>query len=83
MILENVHVNGSLLVGFVERIMDMKLVIDNISKIRHAEFEFRGITVIAGNNNTGKSTVGKVMFSAFNSLRNIGEKVERQRQQQK
>lgn len=69
--------------GFVERIMDMKLVIDNISKIRHAEFEFRGITVIAGNNNTGKSTVGKVMFSAFNSLRNIGEKVERQRQQQK
>ena len=63
--------------------MDMKLVIDNISKIRHAEFEFRGITVIAGNNNTGKSTVGKVMFSAFNSLRNIGEKVERQRQQQK
>lgn len=72
-----------ILTGFVERIMDMRLVIDNISKIRHAEFDFRGITVIAGNNNTGKSTVGKVLFSSFNSLCNIGEKVKRQRQQQK
>ena len=71
------------LTGFVERIMDMRLVIDNISKIRHAEFDFRGITVIAGNNNTGKSTVGKVLFLSFNSLCNIVEKVKRQRQQQK
>lgn len=61
----------------------MKLVIDNLSRISHAEFNFRGITVIAGNNNTGKSTVGKVLFSSFNSLRNIGEKVTKQRQQQK
>jgi len=73
------YVNELTLTGFVERIMDMRLVIDNISKIRHAEFDFRGITVIAGNNNIGKSTVGKVLFSSFNSLCNIGEKVKRQR----
>ena len=41
----------------------MKLVIENIGKIKKAEFDFRGITVIAGNNNTGKSTVGKVLYS--------------------
>ena len=49
----------------------MKLVIENIGKIKKAEFDFRGITVIAGNNNTGKSTVGKVLYSFFNSLQNV------------
>ena len=57
----------------------MKLVIENIGKIKKAEFDFRGITVIAGNNNTGKSTVGKVLYSFFNSLQNVSEKVENQR----
>lgn len=61
----------------------MKLVIENIGKIKKAEFDFRGITVIAGNNNTGKSTVGKVLYSSFNSLQNVSEKVENQRYEER
>lgn len=46
----------------------MKLYLENIGKISHADIEIKGITVIAGENNTGKSTVGKVLFSVFESF---------------
>lgn len=59
----------------------MKLKIENVAKIEHAEIEINGITVIAGNNNTGKSTIGKVVFSLFNSLSDIESKLERQKEQ--
>ncbi len=38
-----------------------------------------GITVIAGENNTGKSTVGKIVFSLFNALSNLEEKILKER----
>lgn len=41
----------------------MKLTIKNIGKIKEANIELNGLTVIAGENDTGKSTVGKLMFS--------------------
>lgn len=40
----------------------------NIGSINKATIKLDGITVICGNNNTGKSTVGKVLFSFYNSL---------------
>ena len=40
----------------------MKLSINNFAKIKQADIIIDGITVIAGENNTGKSTVGKVLF---------------------
>ena len=46
----------------------MKLTINNIGKLKNAEVEINGITVIAGENNTGKSTVGKALWSIFNSF---------------
>lgn len=46
----------------------MKLYLENIGKISRADIEIKGITVIAGENNTGKSTVGKVLFSVFESF---------------
>lgn len=49
----------------------MKLKIQNLGKIANAEIAFDGITVIAGDNNTGKSTVGKALFAFFNSLKDI------------
>lgn len=49
----------------------MKLSIRNLAKIASADFEFRGITVIAGNNDTGKSTVGKALFALFSALSNL------------
>lgn len=58
----------------------MKLKIKNCAKIAQAEFLFNGLTVIAGNNNTGKSTVGKVLYSLFRSLSNADKRVVDERQ---
>lgn len=52
--------------------MDLK--IHNVAKIEYADLKLDGITVIAGENNTGKSTVGKIVFALFNSLYHIRKK---------
>lgn len=57
----------------------MKLKIENVAKIEYAEIEMNGITIIAGKNNTGKSTIGKVIFSLFNSLSNIEARLKQQK----
>ncbi len=53
----------------------MKISLKNIGKIKEADVEMKGITVIAGENNTGKSTVGKALFSVFNSFHNLKRKI--------
>lgn len=53
----------------------MRIQLDNIAKINNANIEINGITVIAGANNTGKSTIGKALFSLFNGLFNIKHKI--------
>lgn len=53
----------------------MKLSIRNVGKLKEADVEINGITVITGENDTGKSTVGKVLWSAFNGFYEIDEKV--------
>ena len=58
----------------------MILTLKNIGKIAEASVELNGITVIAGENNTGKSTVGKVLFCIFNSFYKIKEKIDEERQ---
>lgn len=57
----------------------MKLKISNIGKIEKAAIEIDGITVIAGENNTGKSTIGKLLFAIFNSMNNMDEKITQER----
>lgn len=57
----------------------MELVVQNLAKIKQAHLQFDGITVIAGNNNTGKSTIGKVLFGIFNSFKDIQRKIEQER----
>lgn len=59
----------------------MKLHIENIGKLKSADVTLDGITVIAGKNNTGKSTVGKTLYCIFNSLYNIDEKIELDRKE--
>lgn len=54
----------------------MELAIKNIGKIKETNIKINGITVIAGENNTGKSTVGKVLFSLFNSMYRVDKKIE-------
>lgn len=53
----------------------MRIQLENIAKIKNANIEINGITVIAGANNTGKSTIGKALFSLFNALFNIEYKI--------
>ena len=50
----------------IARELYMKLRIQNFAKIKEADIILDGITVIAGNNNTGKSTVGKILDSMYN-----------------
>ena len=57
----------------------MKLSIENFSKITKADILIDGITVIAGENNTGKSTIGKILFALFTSLTDIEEKIKNER----
>ena len=53
----------------------MKLSIRNVGKLEKADVEINGITVITGENDTGKSTVGKVLWSVFNSFFEIKKQI--------
>ena len=53
----------------------MKLSIKNVGKLKEADVEINGITVITGENDTGKSTVGKVLWSIFNSFFEIKKQI--------
>lgn len=51
----------------------MKLKLKNIGKIESANIDIEGITVIAGLNCTGKSTINHTLFAALQSLSEISE----------
>ena len=57
----------------------MKLFLKNIGKIQKATIDLNGITVIAGENDTGKSTIGKTLFGVFNSFYDIESKIKMER----
>ncbi|MDR1466666.1 MAG: ATP-binding protein [Treponema sp.] len=57
----------------------MFLEVKNIAKIENAKIEIRGITVIAGNNNTGKSTFGKILYCMFNSFYDAENAIQKER----
>lgn len=58
----------------------MRLQVKNIAGITDADIRIDGITVIAGENNTGKSTVGKVLYCIFNSFYQPKEHIRRDRE---
>lgn len=53
----------------------MKLYMENIGKLDKTEISIDGITVIAGKNGTGKSTVSKSLYSVFSSFYDYNEKI--------
>ena len=57
----------------------MKIELQNIGKIRSASIVLDGITVIAGENDTGKSTVSKALYCAYKSLYNAENQIREQR----
>lgn len=57
----------------------MKLKIKNIGKIKEAEIYVNGITVIAGYNDTGKSTVCRSLFALCDAFYKIGSNIHDER----
>ena len=57
----------------------MKLIIDNIGNVKHAEIEIKGITIIAGYNGTGKSTISRSLFSIFSANYDVINKISSDR----
>ena len=53
----------------------MVLSLKNIGKLVETQIAIDGITVIAGENDTGKSTVGKALFAVFNSFYDVDRQV--------
>lgn len=48
----------------------MKLRLQNILKVESANIELGGLTVITGENNSGKSSIGKILFSILKATNN-------------
>lgn len=53
----------------------MKLHVENFAKIKEADIEINGITVIAGENNTGKSTIGKILYCLYQGFHDLHKQV--------
>lgn len=53
----------------------MELTLQNIGIIKKSKIKIKGLTVICGNNNSGKSTIGKALYATIESLSNLEEKV--------
>lgn len=54
----------------------MRLRVKNVGILSDSEIEIAGITVVAGENNTGKSTFGKALYSVFSALNQLESQVE-------
>ena len=51
----------------------MKLKLQNILKVASADIELGGLTVITGENDSGKSTIGKILFSTLKAANNVNQ----------
>lgn len=59
----------------------LEIQIRNVGKIKEACIELPGITVIAGLNGTGKSTIAKSVFAAVNARKNMAGKIRKDQRQ--
>ncbi len=58
----------------------MLLTLENIGKIHdRTEIILDGITILAGENGTGKSTIGKALFCIFDTFYDLEEQIHRER----
>ncbi len=55
----------------------MRLKIETVGKVKSADIKLNGLTVIAGENSSGKSTVGKVLFSSIKAVADARENDEK------
>ncbi len=57
----------------------MQFKLTNINKIKNATIELNGLTIIAGVNDSGKSTIGKMLFALTKAIGNMGNHNDEQR----
>lgn len=57
----------------------MLLKMNNVGRLKPVEVKIDGLTVICGNNNTGKSTIGKTMYCIFNAFYDIETNINREK----
>ena len=57
----------------------MNIELKNIGKIKECNISLDGITVVAGINSTGKSTIGKTLYSVYHSFYDITDQISNQR----
>ncbi len=61
----------------------MELIINNIGKLhKETRILFDGITILAGENGSGKSTISKALFCMFHALYDIDAKIRRDRERE-
>lgn len=57
----------------------MKIEVKNVGKVRQGTVDVSSVSVIAGSNGTGKSTVGRALMSFLSSIRRMDELVAKAR----
>jgi len=60
----------------------MILRMSNVGRLKPVEVKIDGLTVICGNNNTGKSTIGKTLFCIFDAFYRVEDKIRREKEKQ-
>jgi len=54
----------------------MYIILENIGIVKKSKISLDGLTVITGKNNSGKTTVGKVVYSLLDSVSNLSAKAK-------
>ena len=57
----------------------MQITLDNIGIIKNSTLTLEGLTVITGKNNSGKTTVGKTLYSLIDATSNLQRNARRDR----
>ena len=59
----------------------MLLKLRNVGRLNPAEVKIEGLTVICGNNNTGKSTIGKILYCIFTAFYDIEKNIRKEKEE--